>query len=140
VKLRDDKQFLVLRLDPKAKWPRLELVRRMRKDGAQYFGPYHSANSARHTLRVVNRHFKLRTCTDYTLSHRSRPCLQYQIGRCPAPCVLTVDVEEYQAAGQARRAVPRGAPQGPGPRAARRDGGGGDGAGLRDGGAACATS
>jgi excinuclease ABC subunit C len=96
VKLRDDKQFLVLRLDPKANWPRLELVRRMRKDGARYFGPYHSANSARHTLRVVNRHFKLRTCTDYTLSHRSRPCLQYQIGRCPAPCVLTVDVEEYR--------------------------------------------
>jgi excinuclease ABC subunit C len=97
VKLRDDKQFLVLRLDPKAKWPRLELVRRMRKDGAQYFGPYHSANSARHTLRVVNRHFKLRTCTDYTLAHRSRPCLQYQIGRCPAPCVLAVDGDEYRA-------------------------------------------
>jgi excinuclease ABC subunit C len=96
VKLRDDKQFLVLRLDPKAKWPRLELVRRMRKDGAQYFGPYHSANSARHTLRVVNRYFKLRTCTDYTLAHRSRPCLQHQIGRCPAPCVYPVDAEMYR--------------------------------------------
>jgi len=95
VKLRDDKQFLVLRLDPKAKWPRLELVRRMRQDGSQYFGPYHSANSARHTLRVVNRYFKLRTCTDYTLSHRSRPCLQHQIGRCPAPCVYPVDREAY---------------------------------------------
>ncbi len=95
VKLRDDKQFLVLRLDPKAKWPRLELVRRMRQDGSQYFGPYHSANSARHTLRVVNRYFKLRTCTDYTLGHRSRPCLQHQIGRCPAPCVYPVDREAY---------------------------------------------
>ena len=96
VKLRDDKQFLVLRLDPKADWPRLELVRRMRKDGAQYFGPYHSANSARHTLRVVNRYFKLRTCTDYTLKHRTRPCLQHQIGRCPAPCVYPVDREMYR--------------------------------------------
>jgi excinuclease ABC subunit C len=96
VKLRDDKQFLVLRLDPKAKWPRLELVRRMRQDGAQYFGPYHSANSARHTLRVVNRYFKLRTCTDYTLTHRSRPCLQHQIGRCPAPCVFPVEPATYQ--------------------------------------------
>ncbi len=96
VKLRDDKQFLVLRLDPKADWPRLELVRRMRKDGAQYFGPYHSANSARHTLRVVNRYFKLRTCTDYTLKHRTRPCLQHQIGRCPAPCVYPVDREAYR--------------------------------------------
>ena len=95
VKLRDDKQFLVLRLDPKANWPRLELVRRMRQDGASYFGPYHSANSARHTLRVVNRYFKLRTCTDYTLTHRSRPCLQHQIGRCPAPCVYPVDRDAY---------------------------------------------
>jgi excinuclease ABC subunit C len=95
VKLRDDKQFLVLRLDPKANWPRLELVRRMRQDGAHYFGPYHSANSARHTLRVVNRYFKLRTCTDYTLAHRSRPCLQHQIGRCPAPCVYPVEPAAY---------------------------------------------
>ena len=100
VKLRDDKQFLVLRLDPKADWPRLELVRRMRKDGAQYFGPYHSASSARHTLRVVNRYFKLRTCTDYTLKHRTRPCLQHQIGRCPAPCVYPVDRAMY--AGQVK--------------------------------------
>ena len=95
VKLRDDKQFLVLRLDPKARWPRLELVRRMRQDGAQYFGPYHSAQSARHTLKVVNRYFKLRTCSDYTLTHRKRPCLQYQIGRCPAPCVYPVDPAAY---------------------------------------------
>ncbi|MCY1057170.1 excinuclease ABC subunit UvrC [Nannocystis sp. SCPEA4] len=95
VKLRDDKQFLVLRLDPKAKWPRLELVRRMRQDGARYFGPYHSAQSARHTLRVVNRYFKLRTCSDYTLTHRKRPCLQHQIGRCPAPCVYPVDAAAY---------------------------------------------
>lgn len=95
VKLRDDKQFLVLRLDPKAKWPRLELVRRMRQDGARYFGPYHSAQSARHTLKVVNRYFKLRTCNDYTLTHRKRPCLQYQIGRCPAPCVYQVDPATY---------------------------------------------
>lgn len=97
VKLRDDKQFLVLRLDPRASWPRLELVRRMRQDGARYFGPYHSAQSARHTLRVVNRYFKLRTCSDYTLTHRKRPCLQYQIGRCPAPCVYPVDGGAYAA-------------------------------------------
>jgi excinuclease ABC subunit C len=77
----------VLRLDPKAEWPRLELVRQIpsdrRKDGSSTSGPYHSASSARHTLRVVNRHFKLRTCTDYVLEHRTRPCLQHQIGRCP---------------------------------------------------------
>src|SRR3954463_10863121 len=95
VKLTDDKNFLVLRLDPKAEWPRLEVGRRIREDGAYYFGPYHSATSAREALRVVNRHFQLRTCTDHVLHNRRRPCLQYQIKRCPAPCVLPVPPEEY---------------------------------------------
>ena len=95
VKLRDDSNYLVLRLDPRGQWPRLELVRQIKHDGAYYFGPYHSARSARSTLRVVNRHFKLRTCTDYTLHHRKRPCLQYQIERCPAPCVYDVDPTDY---------------------------------------------
>lgn len=95
VKLRDDKQYLVLRLDTRAAWPKLEVVRHIRQDGASYFGPYHSASSARHTLRVVNRHFKLRTCSDFVLAHRTRPCLQYQIGRCPAPCVFEVDQAHY---------------------------------------------
>src|SRR6202012_4802240 len=63
VKLADDKNFLVLRLDPKARFPRLEVTRRIGTDGAKYFGPYHSATSCRATLAVVNRHFKLRTCT-----------------------------------------------------------------------------
>lgn len=100
VKLRDDKQFLVLRLDARAAWPKLEVVRNIAQDGAQYFGPYHSASSARHTLRVVNRHFKLRTCSDFVLDHRKRACLQYQIDRCPAPCVYEVDAQLY--ADQAR--------------------------------------
>jgi excinuclease ABC subunit C len=95
VKLRDDKQYLVLRLDARARWPKLEVVRNIAHDGAGYFGPYHSASSARHTLRVVNRHFKLRTCSDFVLEHRSRPCLQYQIDRCPAPCVFEVDEQAY---------------------------------------------
>ncbi len=95
VKLRDDSNYLVLRLDPKAKWPRLELVRQVGHDGAWFFGPYHSARSARATLRVVNRHFKLRTCSDFALSHRTRACLQYQIDRCPGPCVFDVDAAAY---------------------------------------------
>ena len=76
-------------------WPRLEVVRRLGHDGARYFGPYHSATSCRETLRVVNRHFQLRTCTDHVLTTARRPCLQYQIKRCPAPCVLPVPREEY---------------------------------------------
>jgi excinuclease ABC subunit C len=97
VKLRDDKEYLSLRLDPKKAWPRLEVVRRPKPDGAQYFGPYHSATAARQTLRLVNRYFQLRTCTDTELRLRTRPCLQHQIKRCPAPCVLDVDADEYQA-------------------------------------------
>ena len=95
VNLSDDKNYLVLRLDPKAEWPRLEVVRQLGDDGAHYFGPYHSATSCRETLRVVNRHFQLRTCTDHVLHNRRRPCLQYQIKRCPAPCVLPVAREQY---------------------------------------------
>jgi excinuclease ABC subunit C len=95
VKLRDDKQYLVLRLDAARPWPRVEVVRNAADDGVGYFGPYHSATSARHTLRVVNRHFQLRTCSDFVLAHRTRPCLQYQIGRCPAPCVFEVDRTAY---------------------------------------------
>ncbi|MGB8331199.1 MAG: excinuclease ABC subunit UvrC [Polyangiales bacterium] len=97
VKLRDDKEFLSLRLDAKKPWPRLEVVRRPKADGAQYFGPYHSATAARQTLRLVNRYFQLRTCTDTEFRMRSRPCLQYQIRRCPGPCVLPVDEAEYSA-------------------------------------------
>jgi excinuclease ABC subunit C len=95
IKLRDDKEYLSLRLDGKAAWPRLEVVRRPKSDGALYFGPYHSATSARQTLRMVNRHFQLRTCTDTDFASRRRPCLQYQIKRCLGPCVYDVDRAHY---------------------------------------------
>ena len=95
VKLVDDKNYIVLRIDAKKKFPRVEVGRRIADDGARYFGPYHSATSARETLRLVNRHFQLRTCTDHVLHNRRRPCLQYQIKRCPGPCVLPVDRAEY---------------------------------------------
>jgi excinuclease ABC subunit C len=95
VKLTDDKNYLVLRIDPRARFPRVEVVRRIADDGARYFGPYHSATSARETLRLVNRHFQLRTCTDHVLANRVRPCILYQIKRCPAPCVHPVDPRQY---------------------------------------------
>ncbi len=95
VKLVDDKNYLVLRLDPKARYPRLEVTRRIGADSAKYFGPYHSATSCRATLAMVNRHFKLRTCTDHVLNSRRRPCLQFQIKRCDAPCVFPIPQDEY---------------------------------------------
>lgn len=95
IALKDDKNHLSLRIDQNAKWPRLETVRRTSKDGATYFGPYSSSWSVRQTLGVVNRHFQLRTCSDSVLEHRTRPCLEYQIKRCPAPCVFDLDHDEY---------------------------------------------
>ena len=95
VLLKDDKNYICLRLDHTQAYPRLEVVRRFQADGAQYFGPYASASSIRETLRIVNRYFQLRTCSDHVLANRKRPCLLYQIGRCPAPCVHPVAHEEY---------------------------------------------
>ena len=95
VLLKDDKNFICLRLDPSGEWPRLEVVRRFKRDGAMYFGPYASASSIRETLRIINRYFQLRTCSDHVLHHRKRPCLLHQIGRCPAPCVYDVSRAEY---------------------------------------------
>ena len=95
VMMRDDKEFLVLRLDASTDFPRLEVVRRIRDDGARYFGPYDSATACRETVRIVNRYFSLRTCSDRALRTRQRPCLQFQMGRCPAPCVLPVAPADY---------------------------------------------
>ncbi len=95
VQLRDDKNFLCLRLDQSHPYPRLETVRRVAADGARYFGPYASAASIREMLRVINRHFQLRTCSDRVLETRQRPCLLHQLGRCPAPCVYPISAESY---------------------------------------------
>ena len=95
VRLKDDKRFLHLRLDPSQNYPRLQVVRRPADDKAQYFGPYASASSARSALAQINRHFQLRTCPDSAFKNRTRPCLEYQIHRCLGPCVLPVDVGVY---------------------------------------------
>lgn len=95
VRLRDDSNYLSLRIDLKHEWPRVEVVRRRLDDGALYFGPYASAAKVRETLSILNRFFQLRTCRDSVLYNRSRPCLQYQIHRCPAPCVGHIDREAY---------------------------------------------
>ena len=100
VMLRDDKNFISLRLDVKQPYPRLEVVRKVKRDGARYFGPYSSASAIRETLKVVNRYFRLRTCPDSVMQNRRRPCLQYQIKRCPGPCVLEVPKDEYARAAE----------------------------------------
>ncbi len=95
VQLKDDKNFLSLRIDPDEKWPRVVYQRKKNKGKGRHFGPYHSARAIRSTMDVLNKHFMLRTCPDHVLNNRTRPCLQYQIKRCPAPCVFDVDHDAY---------------------------------------------
>jgi len=94
-KLRDDSNFLHLRIDLRDPWPDYQLVRSIRSDGARYFGPYASASKARKTLAFMQRAFPLRTCTDAVLRSRKRPCLLHQMGRCVAPCVDLIDRSAY---------------------------------------------
>mgnify|MGYP000346388711 CR=1 FL=1 len=99
---RDDKSFITLGINDNHPFPRIEVLRTHnlgsegQKQGWRYFGPFSSASAVRGTLRVVNQHFLLRTCTDHTLQNRSRPCLEYQIGRCEAPCVYDIPPDEYR--------------------------------------------
>jgi excinuclease ABC subunit C len=98
VRLRDDKQYLVLRLDPAEEWPRLTMVRRFGNDGARYFGPYTSSMSMRGSISSLRRIFPLRSCTDGTFkdyARRGRPCIEYEMKRCPGPCCGLVDREGY---------------------------------------------
>jgi excinuclease ABC subunit C len=87
ISLRDDKNHVHLRLDPKQPYPRLTVVRRPGKDKALYFGPYASSQAVKETLRTLYRAFPIRSCTDAVFNSRTRPCLYYEIGQCVAPCV-----------------------------------------------------
>ena len=93
--LRDDKQYPCLRLDIREPYPRLGTVRKIKKDGALYFGPFSSANAVRSTTRVISRVFKLRKCKGQKLKHRERPCINFQMDRCLAPCARTVSEKAY---------------------------------------------
>lgn len=95
IRLKDDKTYFSLRLDPKSEWPRLTIVRRRKEEDVLYFGPYTSANACRRTIQHLNSFFPLRTCPDSVLYNRSRPCLAYEIGRCVAPCVGLTTKQHY---------------------------------------------
>ncbi|HXZ84399.1 MAG TPA: excinuclease ABC subunit UvrC, partial [Myxococcota bacterium] len=98
VRLRDDKQYLALRLDPAEPYPRFTETRRFARDGALYFGPYTSSTALRETLGSLQRIFPLRTCSDAVFrSYRrqGRPCLEHAIGRCAAPCCGRISDEAY---------------------------------------------
>jgi len=87
IRLRDDKNYLSLRLDPRETFPRLSLTRRVLKDGAIYYGPFASAGALKKAKRLIHKIFPLRDCTDEKFRrHAARPCLNYYMGLCLGPC------------------------------------------------------
>jgi excinuclease ABC subunit C len=93
---RDDKTYFSLRLDTRQDFPAFQLVRKIKKDGARYFGPYPSGLAAKETLKYLHQLFPLRTCKDREYKTRRRPCIEYEIRNCVGPCVDLVGKEEYR--------------------------------------------
>ena len=93
--LRDDKSYPWIVLTTDHPFPRIAFHRGARDRGKQYFGPYPSAGSVRESINLIQKLFRIRNCEDSYYAHRNRPCLQYQIRRCTAPCVGLVDPEKY---------------------------------------------
>ena len=94
VNLKDDKSFPYLKLTVNEPYPRIFITRRIKRDGALYFGPFLPASYARQTLKLVNRHFRLRTCNLEINGSMARPCLDYQMKRCLGPCVSGLCTKE----------------------------------------------
>ena len=96
VKLRDDKNYPCLRLSVEDKYPTLCIVRQLKKDRSLYFGPYPSATSLRQTVKLIRKLFPIRTCLDTKFTHRLRPCINYEMGRCLGPCCGKIDPAHYR--------------------------------------------
>ena len=109
IRLRDDKNYLSLRLDPRERFPRLTLTRRVLKDGALYYGPFASADALKKAKRLIHKVFPLRDCTDEKFRrHSARPCLSYYMGMCLGPCAGKVGEDEYGEAVERTRMFLRG--------------------------------
>jgi len=91
--LRDDKTYPLIKITTKDKWPRIIVSRQRTRDGNRYFGPFSSTSAMRNTLKLLHSLFPLRRCK--TFKHRDRPCLNFQMGRCLAPCADNVDKIVY---------------------------------------------
>ncbi|MDY6905730.1 MAG: excinuclease ABC subunit UvrC [Thermodesulfobacteriota bacterium] len=95
--LKDDKRYPSLRLDvANQQYPALEVVRKIKKDGALYFGPFTSTGAMRQTLKIIDKTFRLRKCGNKRFKQRQRPCLNYQIDLCLAPCCRDISDDDYR--------------------------------------------
>ena len=93
---RDDKSYPYIYLSSDQTYPRLSYYRGARRGKGRYFGPYPGAGAAKKTLNLIQKLFQLRSCKDSFFANRNRPCLQYQIKRCTAPCVDLISAEDYR--------------------------------------------
>lgn len=93
--MRDDKSYAYLQISKLHPFPRLVKFRGVRSEDAYYFGPYPFGTVADMTMTYLQKIFRIRNCTDHEFSNRTRPCLQYFIKRCSAPCVGLIDAKEY---------------------------------------------
>ncbi|MGL6161639.1 excinuclease ABC subunit UvrC [Microbulbifer sp.] len=97
VMLKDDKGYPYIFVSDKDTFPRIALHRGAKRKKGQYFGPFPNASSVRDSLNFLQKTFRIRSCEDSVFRNRSRPCLQYQIQRCTAPCVDFITEEDYRA-------------------------------------------
>lgn len=95
IQMRDDRSYPYIALTEKELYPRLSLYRGKKKEQGRYFGPYPNISSMRETINLLQKIFRLRQCENTYFQNRSRPCLQYQIKRCSAPCVGFISPEQY---------------------------------------------
>ncbi len=108
IMLRDNKTYPYIHLSGHEGFPRISFHRGARGGDGEYFGPYSSSSSVRQTLEQIQKVFRVRQCEDSVFRHRSRPCLQYQINRCTAPCVGYVSAEDYGVSVQHSRLFLKG--------------------------------
>ena len=97
IRLKDDKAYPYLRLTWEEDFPRLLIARKPAETGSRYFGPYTRAQSVHETIRLLRKIFPIRNCTNMKFKNAARPCLEYHIKRCPAPCQSLISRDDYRA-------------------------------------------
>lgn len=96
LRLKDDKSFPYLKLTIQEKYPGIYFTRRVESDGARYFGPFSPAHQARSTIHLITKYFGVRTCEEAAPGKRKRPCLEYDMKLCSAPCVDYISGSDYR--------------------------------------------
>jgi excinuclease ABC subunit C len=96
LRLKDDKSFPYLKLTVRERFPGIYFSRKVTEDGAKYFGPFSPAHEARKTIHLINKYFRVRDCQEAVPGKRKRPCLEYDLGLCSAPCLGRVSEADYK--------------------------------------------